>query len=81
VAALARQVDRVARSEGRSRSELLREAFQQYVGRLAHDPSHARTVRADIELLAEVADASGSNGSPATMPFSPRRSRGKQQPS
>ena len=32
--ALARQVDRVARAEGRSRSELLREAFRQYIGRL-----------------------------------------------
>lgn len=32
--ALAREVDRVARAERRSRSELLREAFRQYVARL-----------------------------------------------
>ena len=32
--ALARQVDRVARTEGRSRSALFREAFRQYVRRL-----------------------------------------------
>jgi CopG family transcriptional regulator/antitoxin EndoAI len=31
---LAREVDRVARAERRSRSELLREAFRQYVARL-----------------------------------------------
>ncbi len=31
---LAREVDRVARAERRSRSELLREAFRQYVERL-----------------------------------------------
>ena len=31
---LARQVDRIARAEGRSRSELLREAFRQYAARL-----------------------------------------------
>ena len=31
---LARKVNRVARAEGRSRSELLREAFRQYVTRL-----------------------------------------------
>ena len=31
---LAREVDRVARNERRSRSELLREAFRQYVARL-----------------------------------------------
>lgn len=31
---VARQLDRVARAEGRSRSDLLREAFRQYVGRL-----------------------------------------------
>jgi len=33
-AALARQVDRIARKEGRTRSELLREAFRQYAARL-----------------------------------------------
>lgn len=33
-AALARKVDRIARKEGRTRSELLREAFRQYAGRL-----------------------------------------------
>lgn len=33
---LAREVDRVARAERRSRSELLREAFRQYVRRLEH---------------------------------------------
>lgn len=32
--ALARQVDRVARAEGRTRSELLREALRQYLARL-----------------------------------------------
>ncbi|MGH2472513.1 MAG: CopG family ribbon-helix-helix protein [Candidatus Limnocylindria bacterium] len=31
--ALAREVDRVARTERRSRSELMREAFRQYVAR------------------------------------------------
>jgi CopG family transcriptional regulator/antitoxin EndoAI len=31
---LAREVDRIARAEHRSRSELLREAFRQYVTRL-----------------------------------------------
>lgn len=31
--ALAREVDRVARAEHRSRSELMREAFRQYVAR------------------------------------------------
>jgi CopG family transcriptional regulator/antitoxin EndoAI len=31
---LAREVDRIARAEHRSRSELLREAFRQYVARL-----------------------------------------------
>lgn len=32
--ALAREVDRLARKEGRTRSELLREAFRQYATRL-----------------------------------------------
>lgn len=32
--ALAREVDRIARAERRSRSELFREAFRQYVARL-----------------------------------------------
>jgi CopG family transcriptional regulator/antitoxin EndoAI len=31
---VAREVDRIARAEGRTRSELLREAFRQYVSRL-----------------------------------------------
>jgi len=33
-AALARKVDQIARREGRTRSELLREAFRQYAARL-----------------------------------------------
>lgn len=33
-AALARKVDQLARKEGRTRSELLREAFRQYAARL-----------------------------------------------
>ncbi len=32
--ALAREVDRLARKEGRTRSELFREAFRQYAARL-----------------------------------------------
>lgn len=32
--ALAREVERIARKEGRTRSELLREAFRQYAARL-----------------------------------------------
>ena len=32
--ALAREVDRLARKEGRTRSELLREAFRQYATRM-----------------------------------------------
>jgi len=34
--ALAAKVDRVARSEGRTRSELFREAVRQYIERLEH---------------------------------------------
>ncbi len=54
---VAREVDRVARAERRSRSELLREAFRQYVARLerweqifaaAREAARTRATEADV---------------------------------